>query len=325
MRIVKIALVNLGLCLMIAIGVVAYLGSGSHVAKWHAELSYAAYTCGKGDICFPANQASGFRDATGREHRVVFNRFGFRGRDLPERRDHPDTVRIQLYGDSMVFGTGADEGEDFAAALEQTLAARHPGQRFEVQNFGLPMNYLPSSLRAYFAYGRDFDPDVVVFMYVHTGHRDMNHRLLEIQRSPVLRAVMPYEWGKALINTWQVSTASLDGEGAREEHVRTPLRRLTGDQVERGVAVVFWEFWTSGFAGLDALVPAELAHARVSSGLSFQAYRDSEYCIAGDGHPTAAGHRFFAGRLADGLAPILAEPALRRRSDRWVAAPAPDA
>src|SRR5262245_30046439 len=182
MRILASLWVKAGLACLAVAAALLLLTSTSNVGQWHAELSYAAYTCGKGDICFLPNQRQ--RDANGREYRCSLNRLGFRGADLGLQRDRSDTVRVQVYGDSMVFGIGVDDVEDFPSALQRALSQRHPERRFEVQNFGLPMNYLPSNVRAYFAYGRDFDPDVVVFAYQRTGYRDMNYRILEIQRSP---------------------------------------------------------------------------------------------------------------------------------------------
>lgn len=292
------------------LGIVLLL-TGHGRDSWRADLSYDAYRCGPGDVCVLTNPRQ--RDATGREHDVQLNAMGFRGPDVPRARARPDTIRIQLYGDSMVFGTGVDDGDDLSGALARELAARHPERLFEVQNFGNPMNYLPSNLRTYDAYGRDFDPDIVVFSYLLTGHRDMNYRLMEIHRSPLAQALLPFAAGRWLLNAWQVRTAGWTSDADREQYLRQPLRAVARDVEQRGMAVVFWEFWASGFQGLDDIAPAALGAVRVSSNLDFETYRNSDLCIQGDGHPTPKGHRFFAARLADGLEPILNGPRLAAR------------
>ncbi len=66
------------------------------------------------------------------------NALGLRGPELAPI-DTPKLFRIAVIGDSMAFGFGVQQGEDFPAQLERELAAHEPrdGRRFEVLNFGV--------------------------------------------------------------------------------------------------------------------------------------------------------------------------------------------
>ena len=65
---------------------------------------------------------------------------GFAAPRLLTRAVEPagDGIRILCVGDSHTFGSGAALMETYPRLLQEDLARRHPGLRFEVQNLGVP-------------------------------------------------------------------------------------------------------------------------------------------------------------------------------------------
>ncbi len=59
-------------------------------------------------------------------HRVRINNLGFRGRDLPERKES-GTLRVMALGDSYTFGDKVDTEDAWPARLEEELRERMPG------------------------------------------------------------------------------------------------------------------------------------------------------------------------------------------------------
>ncbi len=69
-------------------------------------------------------------------HKTIENRLGFREREFEVPK--PEGVyRVMVLGDSFTWGAGLAEEDRYTNRLEELLAARHPGQRVEVLNFGV--------------------------------------------------------------------------------------------------------------------------------------------------------------------------------------------
>lgn len=298
--------VKQGLCAILVLMVWRFFREDN----WHAELSFANYDCAQGEICkllpgLDINTVAG----SGHPYRYTTNHAGFRSPDLPPIAREPGVFRVQVYGSSPIFGLGVDDGETFPEVLRQALSAALPGRRLEVMNFGLPMNYFSSEISTYAAFGRAYEPDLVVFVQPEIERMlDMNSRVLQIKQSPTLSALLANPVGRILVNRYQYLTMEVR---SKSEKSLTPARLrekshvLLDDQQKRGVGVYFFDLYESNDP-LDRALPVGLRYEVSTSGLSHEQYLASDLIIPLDGHPNAAGQRHFAGMLAARLAPIIA-------------------
>jgi hypothetical protein len=277
--------------------------------NWHAELFLANYDCAQGEVCklLPGLDV---QTVAGGDHpyRYTTNASGFRSPELPALARDPAVFRVQVYGSSPIFGLGVDDGETFPEALREALEAALPGRRLEVMNFGLPMNYFASELTTYAAFGRAYQPDLVIFVQPELEQTlDMNARVLQIKSSPTLSALLPTPFGRFVVN--HVQNLSME-VASQMSKFRAPARLKAkagphlDDQRSRGVRVYFFNL----FDDLDELgrvLPAGLRYETQCTGMSHSAYLASSYVIPRDGHPNAGGQRYFAGILAPRLVPII--------------------
>src|SRR5262249_17457961 len=65
-----------------------------------------------------------------------------------------DRPNIVVIGDANTFGLGVADGEEFSALLNNAL-----GTEASVVNLGVPGWGLTSEIRAYYEFGRLFDPE----------------------------------------------------------------------------------------------------------------------------------------------------------------------
>lgn len=89
------------------------------------------------------------------------NGFGFRGADLPGRKEE-GSFRIFVLGGSTVFCAPLALEATHAEMLRVRLAARHPDVRIEVQNAGAEWHSSLHSLIKYLTWIRELDPDLVI-------------------------------------------------------------------------------------------------------------------------------------------------------------------
>ena len=96
-----------------------------------------------------------------RKVRVRFHRDGFRGPERP--REKPAGVRrVALIGDSFVAAINVDEQDTAAAQLERLLNESHPGERWEVLNFGVSAASTGTELALWRGLVHAYQPDVVL-------------------------------------------------------------------------------------------------------------------------------------------------------------------
>ena len=193
--------VRQGLCAILVLLLWRFCSEDS----WHAELSFANYDCSQGEICklLPALDIHTIA-GSGHPYRYTTNTGGFRSPELPPIARDPKVFRVQVYGSSPIFGLGVDDGETFPEVLKRALDAALPGRRLEVMNFGLPMNYYSSEVATYAAFGRVYEPDLVVFVQPEIERMlDMNSRVLQIKQSPTLSALLSSSMGRILVNRYQ--------------------------------------------------------------------------------------------------------------------------
>ena len=97
-------------------------------------------------------------------NRVSLNSNGHRDDEMPIEKP-PGERRILVLGDSVTFGWGVDQGEDFPARLEALLRDQ-PGGPWQVINAGVN-GYNSQQEAAFFAAeGIRFKPDIVLLVYV---------------------------------------------------------------------------------------------------------------------------------------------------------------
>ncbi|HJS60049.1 MAG TPA: SGNH/GDSL hydrolase family protein [Vicinamibacteria bacterium] len=92
---------------------------------------------------------------------VSTNAEGFRDRDYAAEKP-PGVARIVGLGDSVMFGWGVADGEDYLAVLEAKLEAESLGARFEVLNTAVPGYNGVMELATLKEKGLRFRPDLVI-------------------------------------------------------------------------------------------------------------------------------------------------------------------
>ncbi|MEZ4391502.1 MAG: hypothetical protein R3A48_10435 [Polyangiales bacterium] len=300
-RLLAVTLGCLGALVAATAALLLSLGGGP---QWDAPLMIQQMDCSHG-ICRdrPGSQRS-VRDAAGGHFTVTANSEGFRGADPPAPGSG---LVVEIFGDSMIHGTGVEDDHTIARRLELALRRRLGTEAVYAINYGMPMNYLVSSLATYERWGRTHAPDVVVLTY-HGGipsPRDVNSLVQQIRGSWLMSSTFETWAGRTLIN--RVQSASLRHYSEREAiaALQPGFARLAADQRERGTAVVFFSFGDR-YDQLARIVPRGLEYTTVTTGIGgWEGYRSSRYIIPGDGHPNALGTEFYGSAIAATLEPIL--------------------
>ena len=100
------------------------------------------------------------------KHTYRMNSFGFRGPEWSAAKAR-GTVRGVVIGDSMVFGSGVDDGDTIDAALARRLGRTHAGTPVEILNLGVEGTNLPGYVELYRAATQRLAPDfVVLFLFL---------------------------------------------------------------------------------------------------------------------------------------------------------------
>ncbi len=294
---------------LVLLAIMFLLGSPfSGGATWDTPALMEYMDCSKASICrhFAAQEMQ-IVDGAGGHFEVTANSIGFRVPEPPPIDRDAASLVVQLYGDSMIHGTGVDDRDTIAQQLQEILARKFPRRNTSVMNFGMPMNYLASQLKIYETWGRDYRPDIVVFEYHGSipSPRDINYRVRQIRESTIAGFLFNFGLGRDFINKYQTwSIGWFDREDAIEA-LRPGVDLVIRDHRGRGVGVAVFSF-VSDFSDLDAIFPSDLPVVRIASGFEgWEGYRASGLIIPGDGHPNPNGTRVFAEAIAGGLTPLL--------------------
>jgi hypothetical protein len=95
---------------------------------------------------------------------VTLNEEGFRSKSCSARTSE-DTFRIVGIGDSVMFGMGAADGEQYLALLENQLNQTFPGRRWEVINTAVPGYNTVMEVETLREKGLKYEPDIVIIEF----------------------------------------------------------------------------------------------------------------------------------------------------------------
>jgi hypothetical protein len=96
---------------------------------------------------------------------VTLNEGGFRSESYPPQASE-DTFRIVGIGDSVMFGMGVSDGEQYLAVLENQLNQAFPGRRWEVINTAVPGYNTVMEVETLKEKGLKYKPDIVIIGFV---------------------------------------------------------------------------------------------------------------------------------------------------------------
>ena len=271
------------------------------------------------------------------------NSAGFRGPEVRAQKE-PGTVRIVGLGDSVMYGTGVSDGENFLSLLRRQLDARYPSVEWEIVNTAVPGYNTVMEVETLATKGLRYAPDLVIIMFVGNDLHLPNfilepvdawkrHSLLletlttRLGRLPVARLVRAPRahdgnWFEGDPERVPERYRAMVGEGA----YRRAMTRLRDLSVKHGFEVlVLQQFDRLGVAEIcDSLglpyftfEPAIRAYQRAHG---IERWKGSPLSVSpSDPHPSPLGHRLYADTLrarleADGtparLAVAAGEPSL---------------
>jgi hypothetical protein len=246
--------------------------------------------------------------------RATVNDRGFRGPTWLDAKAQ-GTIRGVLIGDSFVFGSGVELNDTLAESLRQTLAARAPGQAYEIINLGIVGDNLPSHLDVYEEAARRLDPDFVVLcLTLPNDLSEYDDQIVrreerEIGALTVVRWAMGSRFA-ALAWAWTVERVATEFTPEALAVLDRGVERLTNDR-STGTPPPLLVF-TYRDPGQTIRAPIE----RVPGTTWVTPPREEPaFFIPLDGHPTGFGNRAFAARIADAMStvPALSGPLVRGR------------
>lgn len=207
--------------------------------------------------------------------------------------------RIVLIGDSYVFGIGVERSDTLAARLDEVLRARHPDRGFEVLNLGVPGDNVASHVDLYAEAARRLAPDDVIVCL--TLPNDLSRWDIQVQQRDAGRvstlSFAAFVLGRPALTFFDSALLEQRVTPAGLAHLEAQLARL--DAIRQGASsrprTRLFAF-TRPDPQLDAALSAHPDLPMIPIGET----KPADF-IPGDGHPTAAGNRRFAGWIADAL------------------------
>jgi len=98
--------------------------------------------------------------------RIKINQEGFRGKVVSKQKGK-NTVRIMGLGDSVMFGWGVGEGENFMEVLERLLNEAYPACHWEMVNTAVPGYTTWMEVETLLEKGLNYEPDLVIISFVN--------------------------------------------------------------------------------------------------------------------------------------------------------------
>ncbi|MCX7015175.1 MAG: SGNH/GDSL hydrolase family protein [Candidatus Sumerlaeota bacterium] len=178
----------------------------------------------------------------------------------------PDVFRIAALGDSIAFGWGVGDEENYPKLLERylNLAAR-PGVRFEVLNFGVPGYNAAMEAAQYERKGRKYGPDAVLIQSV-ANDRDLPNFLARKRNPWSLRRSFLLDRLRGIPLTRELFEAPVTADLGGRQHFAFPadqfpeeFRALWGDEaVERALGQIARSARDDGAAFVQFVAPTDL-------------------------------------------------------------------
>jgi hypothetical protein len=97
--------------------------------------------------------------------RITTNAEGWRDVDYPLKKGEK-TIRIIGLGDSIMFGQGVADGDDFTAQLESRLNNTYNAKQWEIINTAVPGYNTAMQVATLKAKGLKYKPDIVLIMFI---------------------------------------------------------------------------------------------------------------------------------------------------------------
>lgn len=271
-------------------------------------------------------------DVSFRGRRLTTSSAGFRDREYMPAKPS-GVVRIVGLGDSVMFGWGVADGEDYLSLVEERLAEEHADEGWQAVNMAVPGYNAVMEVEALQARGLAYAPDLVVvgfcgndlslpnFLQVPEDGLSLDHSyLLDFVRGRVHTAD-PDGQDESLA---PLSVLSPEGAvPARYAHMvglpayARAMKRLREMQEHEGFEVLIL-FYPGPLPQVEATIRRLGFHAvslasRVRSFLREQGGKEAGLALLRlspyDPHPSPVGHRL----IADGLLAYLEESGLRAR------------
>jgi hypothetical protein len=121
---------------------------------------------------------------------VKTNALGLRDREYAVLKPR-EALRVAFFGDSFTYGQGVELEEVFTERLEARLADLLGEGKVEVWNFGTSGFNTFQELLYYANYGRQFEPDLVVVIWVPFDHQPNGYRFSDFERFDALNESPP--------------------------------------------------------------------------------------------------------------------------------------
>lgn len=231
-------------------------------------------------------------------HTYRLNAFGFRGPSWREAKAI-GTVRGVVIGDSMVFGSGVDDGDTIDAALARRLSGTRRGTAVEILNLGVQGTNLPGYVELYRAAMERLTPDfVVLFLFLPND-------LGELEQPSYAGRFGAYSFFTFLLGTsnnpytlYAMRASDARSDASKLEFLERHVQAIEGIRRSRGAAPLFVFLFH-----LDNPRWIETVRSQLGEGawvVDHAPLPDADF-IPDDGHPTPAGNRHVAALIGDAI------------------------
>jgi hypothetical protein len=232
------------------------------------------------------------------KHTYRMNSYGFRGPEWREVKP-PGTVRGVVIGDSMVFGSGVDDGDTIDAALARRLRATHAGTRVEILNLGVKGSNLPGYVELYRAATQRLAPDfVVLFLFLPND-------LGELEQPSQADRFGAYSFFTFLLGTnnnpytlYAIRASEARSDASKLAFLARHVQAIEGIRRSQASAPLFVFLYH-----VEDLRWTETLRTQLGDGalvVDHAPLPEADF-IPGDSHPTPEGNRHFAELIGDAI------------------------
>ncbi len=251
-------------------------------------------------------------------HKVSINSAGFRDKEYAVTKD-PHTVRVFGIGDSIMFGQGVHQEDNYLSVLERELNRLYKGKRWEVINSGVSDYNTWAEVLTLRHKGLKYRPDIVILgmcsndldIPVYAMHKGLpDKRLIDKYfsfRHSFTHMFIRHKLGLETLDIPGIKHKYLKNSGSAGVKSAFKELRLLSYLEGFEVIVVNLAFDTDvrtkdiiRLANAFGFPVLELSPVikKYMSNKGIKDYFDSEMTVS-DGHPSAIGHQIAADALLD--------------------------